>query len=167
MTVDTGGAMRKYRHFLIFLVLAVCSTVAFADLYQWVDENGVVHLSEKPPKDKPAGSKIETIRTNPTQKQPADSHKSRQQQNVPSPVDLRSPAGSIHWYAYHEGMRLSRSTDKPAILILYATWCPTCQKYWRTFDRPSVVEEARRFVMMRVDVDKEPAISLEYNFDGE
>ncbi|RJO71134.1 MAG: DUF4124 domain-containing protein [Myxococcales bacterium] len=34
---------------LVFFFLALCSGLAFAEMYQWVDENGVVHMSNTPP----------------------------------------------------------------------------------------------------------------------
>lgn len=39
---------------LLFSLLAILfPLLAFADVYKWVDENGVVHYSEQPPPDQP------------------------------------------------------------------------------------------------------------------
>ena len=40
--------------------------------------------------------------------------------------------GNIEWHTYEEGLDLARIDQKPAIVIFYADWCPTCQDYGKT-----------------------------------
>jgi hypothetical protein len=45
---------------VLFVFLVISADPVAADLYKWVDENGVVHFSDTPPKSK---QEIETIAT--------------------------------------------------------------------------------------------------------
>ena len=56
--------MMKYcfkRMVLAGAVLLITATVASAELYKWVDADGVVHFSDKPHKEDPSKVPIETL----------------------------------------------------------------------------------------------------------
>ena len=52
-------------------------------------------------------------------------------------------------------------------MIVYTEWCPHCANYSGVFHDPKVVEESKKFVMIRIDKDKFPDISKKYAPDGE
>jgi uncharacterized protein YyaL (SSP411 family) len=86
-------------------------------------------------------------------------------QNNHSPVDWNDR--EINWHGYREGLRLAQESGKPILLIFYAEWCPTCHAYKDIFREGSVIDATSGFVMVRVDVDDEPAVNQAYVFDGE
>ncbi|MCU0561358.1 MAG: thioredoxin family protein [Desulfobacterales bacterium] len=66
-----------------------------------------------------------------------------------------------------EGLRQAQESGRPALVYFTADWCAPCvelKKYiWP--DR-SVVEASKRFVMIYVDVDKEPGTLAAYRVRG-
>jgi len=64
-------------------------------------------------------------------------------------------------------MAEAERTGKGVVLIFYAEWCPTCHAYKNIFKQPKVVELTRTLVMIRVDIDQQPALSEQYDFDGD
>lgn len=121
---------------------------ATAELYQWVDEKGVIHFSDKKPPNIDSNSK----------------HNKANKDNSQSLK--RNAKKGIVWHKYTEGLQLSKKTGKGAIIIFYATWCPTCKKYMQLFDDQSIIKESQKFIMIRVDQDKQPNLSSKFNFDG-
>lgn len=73
----------------------------------------------------------------------------------------------IQWRSHDEGLAAAKAKRKPVCLVFYTEWCPHCTKYSRVFHDPKVVETAKNFVMVRLDKDKNPAISKQYAPDGE
>ncbi len=75
-------------------------------------------------------------------------------------------AAQIHWLDYAQGITRAKSEHKPACLVFFATWCPHCKNYSHVFEDPRVVAEAKKFVMIRVDTDREPGVASRYALDG-
>lgn len=85
----------------------------------------------------------------------------------------------LEWFGYDEGMFELNATQQAAyeegqpipdvkgLLIVYADWCPTCQKYGQLFDDPTVVEALDGLILMRANVDEQPEINLAFNQDGQ
>lgn len=73
---------------------------------------------------------------------------------------------SIHWQGYSQGLSVAKKTRKPVILVFYADWCPTCQKYGKVFQDKDVIQAAAEFVMIRVNIDQKKNLSSAYDFDG-
>ncbi len=74
---------------------------------------------------------------------------------------------NIEWYTHDEGIELAEEEQKPAIVIIYADWCPTCKSYAEIFARDDIVEASSDFVMIRANQDDYPEVSAAYGFDGE
>ncbi len=72
----------------------------------------------------------------------------------------------IEWHDFEAGMALSRSTLRPVCLVFTADWCPHCKRYARVFASPTIAAAAKRFVMIRVDVDANEDVSTRYSPDG-
>jgi thiol-disulfide isomerase/thioredoxin len=72
----------------------------------------------------------------------------------------------VTWRPYADGLAEAKKSGKPICLIFYAEWCPVCQNYSRIFHDPKVVEQARKFVMIRLDQDKEKELAVRYSPDG-
>jgi len=72
----------------------------------------------------------------------------------------------IAWRSYEDGLAAAKKERKPICLIFYTEWCPHCANYSKVFHDPKVVEQAKRFVMIRVDNDKNAELSKQYAPDG-
>ena len=75
--------------------------------------------------------------------------------------------GTIAWQPYEKGLAMAKADKKPVCLVFFTEWCPHCQNYSGVFHDPKVVERAKRFVMIRLDKDKNAEISKKYAPDGE
>jgi len=73
----------------------------------------------------------------------------------------------LRWMSYEQGMSKLKGSDKRGILIIYADWCGTCKAYSKFFRDPEVVNALEGFVLMRANVDADPALSRKYGEDGE
>jgi thiol:disulfide interchange protein DsbD len=63
----------------------------------------------------------------------------------------------IKWVtSFEEGLRLAREQGKPAVIDFYADWCLPCKEMEaNTWSNAGVIEESRRFVMIKMDSSKE------------
>ena len=71
-----------------------------------------------------------------------------------SPTGAPSAGSGIQWVSsVDDGLARAQAEGKPAIIDFTADWCVYCHEMDReVFSRPAVVEESRRFVMIRADV---------------
>ena len=75
--------------------------------------------------------------------------------------------GGVAWQDYEKGLATAKADKKPVCLIFYTEWCPHCANYSKVFHDPKVVEQSKRFVMIRLDKDKNAELSKRYAPDGE
>jgi thiol:disulfide interchange protein len=70
----------------------------------------------------------------------------------------------IAWHTdIKEAFKVARKQQKPVMVEFMAEWCPSCRMMEdSTFIRPAVIESAERFVPVRIDVDKQKAVTEEY-----
>ncbi|HUI26315.1 MAG TPA: thioredoxin family protein [Candidatus Kryptonia bacterium] len=73
----------------------------------------------------------------------------------------------IQWQSYENGLAAAKATKKPICLIFYTDWCPHCKNYSGVFHDPKVVEQAKKFVMIRLNGDEKKELSQEYAPDGQ
>ena len=71
----------------------------------------------------------------------------------------------IHWLTdLEEAKTLSEEQNKPLMIDFMAEWCPPCQKMEKTtFNQTGVIEKAKSFIPLRIDVDKQGDVANEYN----
>jgi thiol:disulfide interchange protein len=74
---------------------------------------------------------------------------------------------AIEWRSYEEGLKVARADSKPVCLVFYTDWCPHCTKYSGVFHDKKVVEESKKFVMIRLNKDRHAEISAKYAVDGQ
>ena len=72
----------------------------------------------------------------------------------------------IKWRSYDEGLAEAKKSKKPVMLIFFTEWCPHCKNYSGVFHDPKVVAESKKFVMIRLDADKNKELSQKYAVDG-
>lgn len=75
-------------------------------------------------------------------------------------------ASQIEWLSFEAGSRRAKEQQRPILLVFWAGWCSHCKVYSHVFEDPRVVELARRFVMVRANVDEEEALAQRYAPDG-
>ncbi|HYC53527.1 MAG TPA: thioredoxin family protein [Candidatus Binatia bacterium] len=73
----------------------------------------------------------------------------------------------IQWKSYEEGLSEAKASKKPVMLVFYTEWCPHCTNYAKLFHDPKLVELSKKFVMIRIDKDKDAATSGKYAPDGQ
>jgi thiol-disulfide isomerase/thioredoxin len=73
----------------------------------------------------------------------------------------------IDWQPYAKGLETAKAKKKPVCLVFYTEWCPHCQNFSGVFHDGKVVEKSKKFVMIRIDKDKEADLSRKFVPDGE
>lgn len=73
---------------------------------------------------------------------------------------------AIAWKPYEAGMAEAKSANKPVLLVVYTDRCPHCTNYSKVFHDPGLVELSKKFVMVRINEDKDPAVSAKHAPDG-
>ncbi len=72
----------------------------------------------------------------------------------------------IAWKDMREGVKQATATGKTAIMVLHAEWCSACKKYRNVFKDPGIVAMSSDYVMILVDVDKDPTTNGAFSPDG-
>lgn len=92
---------------------------------------------------------------------------------MPVMTQARSPeladawnGAEINWRSMQGGVKEANQTGKTVVLVFHASWCSACKKYREVFKDPAIVEAARGYVMILVDVDKDPAVNGAFSPDG-
>jgi thiol:disulfide interchange protein DsbD len=68
---------------------------------------------------------------------------------------------------FREALAKARRENKPIVLDFTASWCVPCQRMHReTFPNEKVARLLERFVLIKVDTDKHPALANKYGAVG-
>src|SRR5215510_12314691 len=82
---------------------------------------------------------------------------------VLGPVPVRAGGDwndtGVAWQPFEAGLAAAKKEKKPIRLIVFTEWCPHCTNYSKVFHDPRVVEQSKKFVMIRVDKDKNGEVS--------
>jgi thiol-disulfide isomerase/thioredoxin len=73
----------------------------------------------------------------------------------------------VGWQPYDKGLAAAKAAKKPVCLIFFTEWCPHCSNYSKVFHDPKVVEQSKKFVMIRLDKDKNGDVAKQYAPDGD
>lgn len=73
-------------------------------------------------------------------------------------------SASIVWLSsLDEGLQQAKSKEKPVMVDFVATWCGPCHLMNQlTFGDGRIVEKAKDFVSVRIDIDEQPMVSDHY-----
>ncbi|HSG28886.1 MAG TPA: thioredoxin family protein [Candidatus Krumholzibacterium sp.] len=73
-------------------------------------------------------------------------------------------SGGIEWGADMDAaLKEAKETDRIVMVDFMATWCPPCRAMEdSTFCRPEVIEKAKMFVTVRIDVDEQKDGAVKY-----
>lgn len=72
----------------------------------------------------------------------------------------------MEWHDLESGLAKAAETGQTAVVVVHATWCPTCKKYRKVFFDPEVVEASKDFVFIIIDGDEERELAERYAPDG-
>jgi thiol:disulfide interchange protein len=72
----------------------------------------------------------------------------------------------IEWREVGPGIREASRTGKPVVMLFHASWCSSCKRYRSVWKDPGVVAASKSFVMILVDVDKDPDANGAFSPDG-
>jgi thiol-disulfide isomerase/thioredoxin len=84
----------------------------------------------------------------------------------PAQADPDWNDNNIRWHSYNDGLKVAMAESKPICLVFYANWCPHCVKFSTVFHDAKMISETKKFVMIRIDNDKDGEISARYVPDG-
>ncbi|MCX5468823.1 thioredoxin family protein [Acinetobacter nematophilus] len=68
----------------------------------------------------------------------------------------------INWWSYEKGLQIAEQEKKPILLVFYANWCGASKRYGKVFYDQEVVDLSKKFIMIKVNVNEEEELSLEY-----
>jgi len=76
--------------------------------------------------------------------------------------------GPIAWTAsLAKARKTAQQQNRPILLDLYAEWCGPCKEMLRTtYKDRQVVERAKQFVPVLIDVDKQPELAAKYGVNA-
>lgn len=72
----------------------------------------------------------------------------------------------IDWMSYEAGVKKAKEVNKPVLMVFYTDWCPHCTNYSKIFHDEKVVEKAKKFVMVRMNMDENRELSGQFTDGG-
>lgn len=74
-----------------------------------------------------------------------------------------SQAASVKWQpSLNAALKEAKRSGKPVFIDFYATWCGPCKLLDKAYEKPEMKAAASRYVMVKVDVDKNQSIAQKY-----
>jgi thiol:disulfide interchange protein len=74
---------------------------------------------------------------------------------------------NVAWQPYEAGLAAAKKDKKPVLLIFFTEWCPHCTNYSKQFHDQKVIDATKKFVVIRLDKDKNADLSKKFAPDGE
>ncbi|MCK6576190.1 thioredoxin family protein [Myxococcota bacterium] len=83
----------------------------------------------------------------------------------PGSKQVELPA-NVDWQTWDAGLARAKAENKPALLLVWAHWCPRCRELAPVFGQPEIAALAKGVVMIQQDADERPAWLTE-KFDAD
>ncbi|HTP28980.1 MAG TPA: glutaredoxin family protein [Anaeromyxobacteraceae bacterium] len=123
------------------------ATLAFADIYTWVDKEGAVHFQEAPPDSGGARMVRTAVDEPPAPRNPP----SAEEGGAPSPAPRGAAPAEV----------ATRSRLAPRVELFSTSWCPYCKKARKYFSE-------RGIAFVEHDIEKDPgALKRKMALDGD
>ena len=137
--------MKALKIILIILIPVFALGICSAEIYKWVDENGVTHFSDSPTEDIPAPDTAETDEIQTAEPVPAVA--------PPVPAETRKGAlGPDFFNVLNEIQEEEVAADTPSVEIYETSWCVYCKKA-KNFFRSKGID----FVTYDIEKDRQAA----------
>ena len=80
-------------------------------------------------------------------------------------MSLTLTASATDWQkVYSKAVEQAKETKKPILIDFYADWCGPCKKMAETTLQSDIVlSELKNFILLKIDIDKEPKLSIKFN----
>jgi len=128
----------------IIFVAVILGETAWAEMYKWVDENGVTQFSDSPPKKAAPSGKIET-RPLPEYKPPeVSAAPSKPGKNIGKPKTPAAPS------------KQTQNQQRPRVELYLTSWCPWCKKAKEYF-------QAKGVSFVEYDIEKDEGAARRKN----
>jgi glutaredoxin-like YruB-family protein len=112
--------------FLAFFVLVLTIGTSSAEIYKWVDENGVVHFSDSPTEIIPESNEEEEEEVASPDPRPED--------NSPPTAEIQNATLDANFFDLLDESRQAPVTvNAPTVEIYETSWCGYCKKAKRFF----------------------------------
>jgi glutaredoxin len=126
-----------------FLVLILSIGTTSAEIYKWVDDEGVVHFSDSGPQDTPQSNDEEDVSS------PDPQH----QENVPSKTDNQKVGLPPHFFdILDESSKEAEATEETTVEIYVTSWCGYCNAAKNFFRRRGI-----EFTVYDIEKDRDAA----------
>jgi glutaredoxin-like YruB-family protein len=142
------GTMKIQTIILVILIHVLALGICSAEIYQWVDENGVTHYSDSPTEDIPAPAATENDEIQAADPTPADT--------PPAPDETKNGTlNSDFFNILDETQEEEVAVNTPTVEIYETSWCPYCKKA-KDFFRSRGID----FVAFDIEKDQQAAARM-------
>ena len=126
----------------IISILIVTLAISSAEIYKWVDENGVTHYSDSATQNTPEPAEVATEEFRSPDPAPAD--------NPPLPDESRKGALEPDFFNFlDESQKDAVAVNTPTVEIYETSWCGYCKKA-KNFFRSKGID------FIAYDIEKDP-----------
>jgi glutaredoxin len=115
------GTMKTQKIILVILIHIFALGISSAEIYKWVDENGVTHYSDSPTENIPGPTVTENVETQSADPAPADT--------PPLPDETQKGALDSNFFnILDETPEEEVAANSPSVEIYETSWCVYCKK---------------------------------------
>jgi glutaredoxin-like YruB-family protein len=132
--------MKVHAAFVIFFVLTLTIGTPSAEIYKWVDENGITHYSDSQNQNISEAGEVQELPS--IEQNPQDS--------TPSPPQTQDAKLDANFFdILDESKEESEAVAKPSVEIYETEWCGYCKKAKKFF-------RSRGIDFVAYDIEKDP-----------
>ena len=117
------GTMNAKKIILIIFIHIFALGISSAEIYRWVDENGITHYSDSPTEDIPATTETENDEIQSTDPAPADTPPLTEETQKGAP-----DSGLSDILDESQNQEEEVTVDTPTVEIYETRWCGYCKK---------------------------------------